>query len=65
MPTDNKWLDKELLDDAFKALDIFNEEGWEKGFDFLDEAKEKKERRKEKKKRKTRKKKKEKKRNKK
>ena len=47
MPTDNKWIDKELLDDAFKAIDIFNEEGWEKGFDFLDVAKEKKERRKE------------------
>ena len=47
MPTDNKWIDKELLDDAFKAIDIFNEEGWDKGFDFLDEAKEKKERRKE------------------
>ena len=47
MPTDNKWIDKELLDDAFKAIDIFNEEGWEKGFDFLDEAKQKKERRKE------------------
>ena len=45
MPTDNKWIDKELLDDAFKAVDIFNEEGWEKGFDFLDVAKEKKERR--------------------
>jgi len=43
MPTDNKWIDKELLDDAFKAIDIFKEEGWEKGFDFLDEAKEKKE----------------------
>ena len=47
MPTNNKWIDKELLDDAFKAIDIFKEEGWEKGFDFLDVAKEKKERRKE------------------
>ena len=47
MPTDNKWIDDKLLDDAFKAIDIFNEEGWEKGFDFLDEAKQKKERRKE------------------
>ena len=51
MPTDNKWIDKELLDDAFKALDVFREEGWEKGFDFLEEAKEKKRRRKEKKRR--------------
>ena len=42
MATDNKWIDKELLDDAFKAIDIFKEEGWEKGFDFLDVAKEKK-----------------------
>ena len=47
MPTDNKWLDKELLDDAFKAIDIFDEHGWDKGFEFLDEAKQKKERRKE------------------
>ena len=47
MATENKWLDKELLDDAFKAIDIFNEEGWDKGFEFLEEAKQKKERRKE------------------
>ena len=47
MPTDNKWIDKELLDDAFKAIDIFDEHGWDKGFEFLDEAKEKKKRRQE------------------
>jgi hypothetical protein len=39
--------DKELLDDAFKALDVFDEHGWDEGFKFLEEAKEKKERRKE------------------
>ena len=39
--------DKELLDDAFKAIDIFDEHGWDKGFEFLEEAKQKKERRKE------------------
>ena len=42
MPTDNKWLDKELLDDAFKALDVFSEDGWDKAEEFLDEAKQKK-----------------------
>ena len=52
MPTDKKLLkfdkfDKELLDDAFKALDVFSDQGWDKGFEFLDEAKQKKERRKE------------------
>ena len=46
MPTDKRF-DKELLDDAFKALDIFSEQGWDKGFEFLEEAKEKKKRRKE------------------
>ena len=50
MPTDQKLFkfdkdDKELLDDAFKALDVFNEHGWDKGQEFLDEAKQKKERR--------------------
>ena len=44
MPTDNKWIDDKLLDDAFKAIDIFDEHGWDKGFEFLDEAKQKKER---------------------
>jgi len=46
MPTDKRF-DKELLDDAFKALDIFSEQGWDKGFEFLEEAKEKKKRRQE------------------
>ena len=46
MPTDKRF-DKELLDDAFKALDIFSEHGWDKGQEFLEEAKEKKKRRKE------------------
>ena len=46
MPTDKRF-DKELLDDAFKALDIFSDQGWDKGFEFLEEAKEKKKRRKE------------------
>ena len=40
-------LDKKLLDDAFKALDVFDEHGWDEGFKFLEEVKEKKERRKE------------------
>ena len=39
--------DMKLLDDAFKALDVFDEHGWDEGFKFLEEAKEKKERRKE------------------
>ena len=52
MPTDKKLLkfdkfDKELLNDAFKALDVFSEQGWDEGFEFLEEAKKKKERRKE------------------
>ena len=38
MPTDKRF-DKELLDDAFKALDIFSEQGWDKGFEFLEESK--------------------------
>ena len=39
--------DKKLLDDAFKALDIFSDQGWDKGQEFLEEAKEKKKRRQE------------------
>tara|TARA_R100000963_G_scaffold26366_1_gene17977 strand:- start:195 stop:416 length:222 start_codon:yes stop_codon:yes gene_type:complete len=47
MPTDKKLLkfdkfDKELLNDAFKALDVFSEQGWDEGFEFLEEAKRKK-----------------------
>ena len=46
MPTEKKF-DKQLLDDAFKALDIFSDQGWDKGQEFLEEAKEKKKRRQE------------------
>ena len=52
MATENKLFkfdddDKKLLNDAFKALDVFDEHGWDEAFKFLEEAKEKKERRKE------------------